>query len=96
MRTLQTKPTLLGSKDSHCRMSDLGGFAASLWYEVLSLVAFIKDDKAIIVWASPVNKLLQACVALVTGAGQAGVCQENDTLLHTNLDSICKVADGLI
>lgn len=43
-------------------------------------MAFVKDDKAIIVGAGPVDQLLQAGIPLVTGAGQAGVSQEDHTL----------------
>ena len=36
----------------------LGGFAASLWDQVLGLVALIKDDEPIETWTSPVYQLL--------------------------------------
>ena len=65
----------------------LSRLAASFRNQILGFVALIKDDESIKVRPSPVNELLQAGVPLVTGAGQAGVGQENDSLAHTHLHS---------
>lgn len=63
----------------------LGGFAAGLRDQVLGLVALIKDDEAVEGGAGPVGELAKAGVPPVTGAGQAGVGQENDPLINANL-----------
>lgn len=67
------------------RRGYLGGFVASLRDQVLGLVALVKDDEAVKGWGGPVQQLAQAGVPPVAAAGQAGVGQEDHTLLDTHL-----------
>ena len=59
--------------------------ATSIRHQIFGLMAFIKDDEAIVGRASPLRQLGQPGGSLIAGADQASVCQKDHAVHHSNL-----------